>query len=165
MNIVAVAVVKKAAVAPKLNQISPVSELASMVQMLCKPENVPMAVAVSFLSEIFEIHAFEIPSVQGLWKKPTVLNNVETLASIAQIILNGGQWYADTGTLRSKGTKVFALTGAPTRIDRLKFKRLLLPGDEAELRLTRRPDGKIAFAYVGPQGEHSSGVIAFGPTP
>ena len=51
------------------------------------------------------------PAVQGLWKKPTVLNNVETLASIAQIILNGGQWYADVGTLRSKGTKVFALTG------------------------------------------------------
>ena len=51
------------------------------------------------------------PAVQGLWKKPTVLNNVETLASIPQIILNGGQWYAGIGTLRSKGTKVFALTG------------------------------------------------------
>jgi NADH-quinone oxidoreductase subunit F len=51
------------------------------------------------------------PAVQGLWKKPTVLNNVETLASIAQIILNGGQCYAEIGTLRSKGTKVFALTG------------------------------------------------------
>ena len=51
------------------------------------------------------------PAVQGLWKKPTVLNNVETLASIAQIILNGGEWYAGIGTLRSKGTKVFALTG------------------------------------------------------
>jgi NADH:ubiquinone oxidoreductase subunit F (NADH-binding) len=51
------------------------------------------------------------PAVQGLWKKPTVLNNVETLASIAQIILNGGEWYANIGTLRSKGTKVFALTG------------------------------------------------------
>ena len=63
MNSVAVAVVKKAAVAPKLNQISPVSELESIVQMLCKPENVPMAVAVSFLSVMFEIHAFEIPSV------------------------------------------------------------------------------------------------------
>lgn len=63
MNNVAVAVVKKAAVAPKLNQISPVSELDSMVQMLCKPENVPIAVAVSFLSVMFEIHAFEIPSV------------------------------------------------------------------------------------------------------
>ncbi len=51
------------------------------------------------------------PAVQGLWKKPTILNNVETLANIAQIILNGGQWYAGVGTLRSKGTKVFALTG------------------------------------------------------
>ena len=51
------------------------------------------------------------PAVQGLWKKPTVLNNVETLASIPQIILNGGGWYAGLGTLRSKGTKIFALTG------------------------------------------------------
>jgi NADH-quinone oxidoreductase subunit F len=51
------------------------------------------------------------PAIQGLWKKPTVLNNVETLASIPQIILNGGDWYAGLGTLRSKGTKIFALTG------------------------------------------------------
>lgn len=51
------------------------------------------------------------PAIQGLWKKPTVLNNVETLASVPQIILNGGKWYADIGTLRSKGTKIFALTG------------------------------------------------------
>ncbi|WP_319408581.1 NADH-quinone oxidoreductase subunit NuoF [uncultured Desulfosarcina sp.] len=51
------------------------------------------------------------PAVQGLWKKPTILNNVETLASIPQIILKGAAWYAGVGTLRSKGTKVFALTG------------------------------------------------------
>jgi len=51
------------------------------------------------------------PAIQGLWKKPTVLNNVETLAGISQIILNGGDWYAGLGTLRSKGTKIFALTG------------------------------------------------------
>ena len=51
------------------------------------------------------------PAVQGLWKKPTVLNNVETLSSIPQIILKGGKWYADLGTTRSKGTKIFALTG------------------------------------------------------
>jgi NADH:ubiquinone oxidoreductase subunit F (NADH-binding)/(2Fe-2S) ferredoxin len=51
------------------------------------------------------------PAIQGLWKKPTILNNVETLANIAQIILKGGQRYAGVGTLRSKGTKVFALTG------------------------------------------------------
>ena len=51
------------------------------------------------------------PALEGLWKKPTVLNNVETLANIPQIILNGGQWYAAIGTERSKGTKVFALAG------------------------------------------------------
>ncbi len=51
------------------------------------------------------------PAHEGLWKKPTVLNNVETLANIPQIILNGGEWYADIGTERSKGTKVFALAG------------------------------------------------------
>jgi NADH:ubiquinone oxidoreductase subunit F (NADH-binding)/ferredoxin len=51
------------------------------------------------------------PAQEGLWKKPTVLNNVETLANIPQIILNGGQRYAAIGTERSKGTKVFALAG------------------------------------------------------
>ena len=51
------------------------------------------------------------PAVSGLWKKPTVLNNVETLASVAQIIINGGKWYAELGTMRSKGSKIFAVTG------------------------------------------------------
>ena len=51
------------------------------------------------------------PAQEGLWKKPTILNNVETLANVAQIILQGGAWYASIGTERSKGTKVFALSG------------------------------------------------------
>ncbi|MBF0258129.1 MAG: NADH-quinone oxidoreductase subunit NuoF [Desulfamplus sp.] len=51
------------------------------------------------------------PAQKGLWKKPTILNNVETLANVAQIILNGGKWYASVGTATSKGTKVFALSG------------------------------------------------------
>ena len=51
------------------------------------------------------------PAVQGLWKKPTVLNNVETLASVPWIILHGAKSYSSVGVLRSKGTKVFALTG------------------------------------------------------
>ncbi len=51
------------------------------------------------------------PAVQGLWGKPTILNNVETLASVSQIILKGGKWYASIGTPRSRGTKVFAVTG------------------------------------------------------
>ncbi len=51
------------------------------------------------------------PALKGLWDKPTILNNVETFANIAQIILNGGEWYASIGTEDSKGTKVFALSG------------------------------------------------------
>lgn len=51
------------------------------------------------------------PAVEGLWRKPTVLNNVETLASVPHIILQGARWYNALGTLRSKGTKIFALTG------------------------------------------------------
>ncbi|MDO4739944.1 MAG: NADH-quinone oxidoreductase subunit NuoF [Eubacteriales bacterium] len=51
------------------------------------------------------------PAVKGLFGKPTVLNNVETYANIAQIILNGWEWFASMGTERSKGTKVFALGG------------------------------------------------------
>lgn len=51
------------------------------------------------------------PAQAGLWGKPTVINNVETLANIAPIILNGAQWYASIGTEKSKGTKVFALAG------------------------------------------------------
>ena len=56
------------------------------------------------------------PAFQGLWEKPTVLNNVETLANIPQIILKGGAWYAGVGTATSKGTKVFALSGAVNNI-------------------------------------------------
>jgi NADH-quinone oxidoreductase subunit F len=51
------------------------------------------------------------PAQEGLWGEPTVLNNVETLANVAQIIVNGGSWYAGIGTEGSKGTKVFALSG------------------------------------------------------
>jgi len=51
------------------------------------------------------------PANAGLWEKPTVLNNVETLANISQIILKGSNWFFNIGTEFSKGTKVFALTG------------------------------------------------------
>ncbi|MBU2461918.1 NADH-quinone oxidoreductase subunit NuoF [bacterium] len=56
------------------------------------------------------------PAHKGLWQKPSVLNNVETYANIPQIILQGGKWYASLGTEKSKGTKVFALTGAINNI-------------------------------------------------
>ncbi|MFO7838201.1 MAG: NADH-quinone oxidoreductase subunit NuoF [Desulfosalsimonadaceae bacterium] len=56
------------------------------------------------------------PANKGLWERPTVLNNVETLANVGQIILNGASWFNSVGTESSKGTKVFALSGAVNNI-------------------------------------------------
>ena len=52
------------------------------------------------------------PAVKGLWGKPTVINNVKTLAGIGPILARGADWYAARGTENSRGTTVFALTGA-----------------------------------------------------
>jgi NADH-quinone oxidoreductase subunit F len=51
------------------------------------------------------------PAEKGLYGKPTVINNVETLASIPPILLKGAEWFSGIGTEKSKGTKVFALAG------------------------------------------------------
>jgi len=51
------------------------------------------------------------PAQEGLWAKPTVINNVETYANISPIILKGADWFRSIGTENSKGTKVFALAG------------------------------------------------------
>lgn len=51
------------------------------------------------------------PAVRGLWDKPTLINNVETLANVPKILLKGAEWFASMGTEKSKGTKVFALAG------------------------------------------------------
>ncbi len=51
------------------------------------------------------------PAIKGLFGKPTILNNVETYANIAPIILKGSEWFSSIGTDKSKGTKVFALGG------------------------------------------------------
>ena len=51
------------------------------------------------------------PANSGLWNKPTNINNVETLANIPIIILNGSEWYKQFGTNNSTGTKIFALAG------------------------------------------------------
>jgi bidirectional [NiFe] hydrogenase diaphorase subunit len=55
------------------------------------------------------------PAASGLWEHPTLINNVETLASVPPIIRNGGAWYASIGTEKSHGTKVFALAGKINR--------------------------------------------------
>lgn len=51
------------------------------------------------------------PAQSGLWQSPTLINNVETFANVVPILREGAQWYANIGTEKSKGTKVFALTG------------------------------------------------------
>ncbi|MEI7473960.1 MAG: NADH-quinone oxidoreductase subunit NuoF [bacterium] len=51
------------------------------------------------------------PATQGLWDMPTIINNVETLSNLPYLISNGGGFFAQIGTEKSKGTKVFALTG------------------------------------------------------
>ena len=51
------------------------------------------------------------PTTQGLWGKPTIINNVETLMNIPPILLNGAKWFSEIGTEKSKGTKVFSVSG------------------------------------------------------
>jgi NADH-quinone oxidoreductase subunit F len=51
------------------------------------------------------------PPSHGLWGKPTIINNVETLATIPHIIANGAAWFAQIGTAKSKGTKLFSISG------------------------------------------------------
>ena len=54
------------------------------------------------------------PAVSGLFSKPTIINNVETLSNIPVIVRRGADWYSNMGTEKSKGTKVFALSGKIT---------------------------------------------------
>ena len=51
------------------------------------------------------------PATQGLYGKPTVVNNVETLANVPHIILRGAEWYASIGTPKSAGTRIFSVSG------------------------------------------------------
>ncbi len=56
------------------------------------------------------------PAVQGLWKRPSIVNNVETYASVAAILRKGAEWFRSLGTEGSPGTKVFALAGKVTKV-------------------------------------------------
>ena len=51
------------------------------------------------------------PAESGLFGKPSCINNVETYANVSEILLKGADWFSSTGTEKSKGTKVFALSG------------------------------------------------------
>jgi NADH:ubiquinone oxidoreductase subunit F (NADH-binding)/(2Fe-2S) ferredoxin len=56
------------------------------------------------------------PAVSGLWGKPTVINNVETLANVPVIMTKGAKWFSSIGSQKSKGTKVFSLIGEVNRV-------------------------------------------------
>ncbi len=93
------------------------------------------------------------PAEHGLWGCPTLINNVETFASIAPIIRNGADWYSAIGTEKSKGTKVFALAG------RIKNTGLV----EVPMGLTLR---EIIFDIGGgiPDGRQFKAVQTGGPS-
>ncbi len=55
------------------------------------------------------------PATHGLYNKPTVINNVETLANVPHIVLNGPEWYASIGTPKSTGTRIFSVSGHVNR--------------------------------------------------
>ncbi len=56
------------------------------------------------------------PAVEGLWERPTIVNNVETLANVCAIMRRGAKWFRSIGTENSPGTKVFALAGKVKRV-------------------------------------------------
>jgi bidirectional [NiFe] hydrogenase diaphorase subunit len=93
------------------------------------------------------------PAQAGLFDAPTLINNVETYANIAPIIRNGGAWYAQVGTEKSKGTKVFALAG-----------RVMNTGlVEVPMGISLR---EIVFEIGGgiPEGRHFKAVQTGGPS-
>jgi bidirectional [NiFe] hydrogenase diaphorase subunit len=93
------------------------------------------------------------PAQSGLWDMPTLINNVETYANVPPIIRRGGDWYASMGTQKSKGTKVFALTG------RVKNTGLI----EVPMGMTLR---EIIFDIGGgvPEGRSFKAVQTGGPS-
>jgi len=93
------------------------------------------------------------PAQSGLWDKPTLINNVETYANVAPILRRGGAWYSAMGTAKSKGTKVFALTG------RVKNTGLI----EVPMGMTLR---EIVFDIGGgmPEGRKFKAVQTGGPS-
>lgn len=86
------------------------------------------------------------PTTTGLWGKPTIINNVETLMNIPQIILNGASWFNQIGTERSKGTKVFSVTGD---VERPGVYELALGSKLSELVIDLAKAKKVKAVQVG----------------
>jgi len=86
------------------------------------------------------------PPTQGLWQKPTIINNVETLMNIPQIIQNGADWFNQIGTERSKGTKVFSVAGD---VDKPGVYELTLGSQLKELVMDLAQAKKVKMIQVG----------------
>ena len=85
------------------------------------------------------------PPLKGLWEKPTIINNVETLMNIPQIILNGARWFNEMGTGQSKGTKVFSVSGD---VDKSGIYELVMGSELKEL-LDLVGTRKVKMVQVG----------------
>jgi NADH:ubiquinone oxidoreductase subunit F (NADH-binding) len=85
------------------------------------------------------------PPLKGLWEKPTIINNVETLMNIPPIILNGVQWFTEMGTGQSKGTKVFSVSGD---VDKPGIYELVMGSELKEL-LDLAGTKKVKMVQVG----------------
>ena len=86
------------------------------------------------------------PPTQGLWEKPTVINNVETMMNIPQIVLNGADWFNQIGTDRSKGTKVFSVAGD---VDRPGVYELEMGSQLKELVVDLAQAKKVKMLQIG----------------
>jgi len=86
------------------------------------------------------------PPTKGLWEKPTVINNVETLMNIPQIVLNGADWFNQIGTERSKGTKVFSVAGD---VEKPGVYELVLGSELKELVMDLAQAKKVKMIQVG----------------
>ncbi|MGC9454870.1 MAG: NADH-ubiquinone oxidoreductase-F iron-sulfur binding region domain-containing protein [Phycisphaerae bacterium] len=97
------------------------------------------------------------PSVSGLWGRPSVVNNVETLANVPTIVRKGPDWFSSMGTETSKGTKVFALTGKITNSGLIEVPMGMTLREIVEEIGGGHPDGKNLKAVQ--TGGPSGGVI------
>jgi NADH:ubiquinone oxidoreductase subunit F (NADH-binding) len=93
---------------------------------------------------------------EGIWKRPTVANNTETLANIPDIIVNGGEWYAGLGTEKSKGTKLMTIQGPSKRHGVVEVEMGMTMGKLFNDVFGGMPDG---YTYKGVQ----TGGVSAGP--
>src|SRR5205085_2333909 len=84
---------------------------------------------------------------EGVWKSPTLINNVETYAAVPSIINNGGAWYAGMGTERSKGTKLLSVCGHVAKPGNYEIE-MGTPLLEL-IQLAGGPVGKLKFVVPG----------------